>query len=222
MVKRRQLIAGVAMLAGGGGAGYVLAGGEVPAVVNNLLSTGDKRVGESAEVGGVTVTPTQVAVTQELEYRPAPRDGVWAAPEGGRIALWRLEVRNDDIDPHKAPRWNTRNHGTLQEEDGVIYPAGVNDIRVYGGSDGASIPFDTFGLYLERFLVNGQELPVYPVGVSESEVAPNSTLTGWVAGLIEVEQPPALVVQTSSTRARWQVSDSTRTVTPSQNQTIEV
>lgn len=175
--------------------------------------------------GELTVTVVDVATAKEAQFIIGSKPRSWKAPDGGKLALFKLAAVNDDITEHEAPAFNLQNYDTLKEDPNTLYLTGINDIRVYGGNEGAVLPdlgYQSLGI--DGINVYGRQLYVYSNGVGDigPAVGPNTTHEGWVWGLIEDDQAPALRIQTENNTAQWKYDDVSSSIKPDQGRTIEM
>lgn len=224
MVSRRGFLSGVGLAGAGGVGGWAYGTRNLPRQLQELLPAGALSVGEGVSFGELTVAVTDVATATAAEYMLGNRSRSWTAPEGAKLVLFKLEVTNEDITKQEAPALNLRNYTVLEKDPDTIYIVGVNDIRVYGGDEGAVLPeFDYQSVGLDAIKVHKRQLRAYPNGGAGTgpSVGPNETLEGWVWGLVEVEKTPGLKVQTENHAARWRHDDTSPSLVPAQNRTIE-
>ncbi|WP_224449321.1 hypothetical protein [Haloprofundus salilacus] len=170
----------------------------------NTLGGGTHSLGDTVNYGEVEVT-----VTDAMTSETATMDGnEITSPSNGIFALFKIKAHNTDVTEQDAPGVNSRNYETLEEEDGVVYTVGINDIRVYGSGEGGHYPdvgprYD----YSYQLGVNGAKLETYPVGSMRPSIDADSKVTGWVIGVIKSEQTPQLKIQYAGTSAIWEVGD---------------
>ena len=225
MVSRRGFLAGAGLAGVGGVGGWAYGTGRLPHKLQAFLPVGALSVGEGAAFGELTVAVTDVGTATSARYSLGNRARSWTAPEGAKLVLFKLEVSNEDITKHEAPALNLRNYTVLEKDPDTIYIVGVNDIRVFGGDEGAVLPeFAYQSVGVDAITVHERQLEAYPNGTAGSGpwVGPNETLSGWVWGLVEVEKVPGVRVQTEAHAARWRHDDASSEIVPSEDQTIEL
>lgn len=223
-MRRRTLLTGLAGVLGGGAGGYLLATGRVDVPESPLSAPGR---GDTRTLGNVEITVTDAMTTPTFDLvRPSGLGGdttaeTVTAPDGGTFGFVRLRVANDDIVAHDAPRFSTVNYGNMESE-GQLDLSSVNDLRVCAQSKCGTLP-----PALERtqlvaaYRVNGAALTPYgPHTDLHPTLAPNSSVAGWVLGLIPAGETPTLHVVFKDSDVRW-VPDET-TAPPTPNSTVSL
>lgn len=225
MVSRRGLLTGTGLVGAGLYGGWAYGTGNLPAQVREFLPTGTLNLGDEAKFGELSVAVTDLATATSASYVLNNRARSWKAPEGGKLVLFKLEITNEDITKHEAPALNLRNYEVLEKEPNTLYIAGANDIRVFGGEEGAVLPeFKYQSIGVDAIIVHDRKLRAYPYGGAGNGpwVGPNQTVSGWVWGLVKIEKTPGLKIQTENNDAWWQHDDRRPHIVPAQNRTIEM
>jgi hypothetical protein len=94
----------------------------------------------------------------------------------------------------------------MTEDDNTALVGGVNDIRVYGGSEGGYLPEKIERSKYDGIRVGGSEIESYPVtpGSLSPQISADSTVAGWTFGLIPRDKSPKLKVEFNSKSATWE------------------
>jgi hypothetical protein len=173
------------------------------------LSDNNKSLGETVGFGEVEVTATDAMTTGEvttyIDTVNGERTQTHTAPSNAKFGLFRVKAHNTDITDRDGPVVNTGNYDTMTNDDDTIYAAGVNDVRVYGGSEGGYLPETTVSLSYNGIRVNGSELEKYPAKPNNlrPSISANSTISGWTFGLIPADKSPQLKIEYNGESAMW-------------------
>jgi hypothetical protein len=170
-------------------------------------------LGETVAFGEIEVTVTDVMTTREVRtYLDTVRgENVqrYEAPSNAKVALFYLEAHNTDITERNGPAINTENYVQMTEDEDSISMVGINDVRVYGGSEGGYLPDSNIGSY-DGIRVNGAELNAYPAGPGGTgpAIKPTETVEGWMYGIIPKDKSPRLKVDFNDKSAIWDAKSS--------------
>lgn len=177
--------------------------------------SGENELGDSAEFNDIEVTVTDHMTAEQFTFNQEEI----VSPGNAIYALFYVEVYNSDVTERKVPVVNNENYDALEEQEGTIHLVGINDIRVYGDGDGGHFPDvdwrqeygweeDEDGTLVRTgnidFSVNGEELDPYPVGTTRPRIDPDTTISGWVIGVIERETTPKVRIQYDDNSATWE------------------
>jgi len=215
MVSRRRILQGVA--------GLGLLSGGVYAGQNGLLSeapgvgsiAGGRQVGDSWESDKFQITPAQVKQGDELTIALKPsstrsisRRKQITAVENGTLVAVELAIENMSIEPQTAPSWHVKNYNGMRSEDDEITIGGLNDIRLYAGDSGGSLPGSRWLQFpIEDFKINSEPLSPYPTTTNEtgSTVPADGEIRGWIYGEIRAEGTPQLKITIGGDDVWWQL-----------------
>jgi hypothetical protein len=182
----------------------------------NLLGDSALDIGESTEFDGeIEVTVTDNRTASELTLSTGgggfTEPDSFEAPSSGRYALFKLTVDNITITEQDAPQFNIANYNTLKNDDETLYTRGINDIRVFGGSEGGFLPDghdDMIGY--DSITAGSSNLTPYPQSVAGTrpKIGADESITGWVYGLIQSDATPKLRITFRGTTKNWAVNES--------------
>jgi len=154
----------------------------------------------------VSVTDSQTAnsvscvLSNQDDSETLPSDEFVSVVEPpGNAELWlaKISVENQDIESREIPRFNPASY----QDDSS------NDIMIYGdGEKAVAEASRTLEFGYERLEADGEELPPYPVGALAEDIEANSTVSGWVFGVIEKGATPALKIDLSDSSYYWQLN----------------
>lgn len=165
----------------------------------------EKTLGDTKSFGHIDVTVNDSMTASQITVN----GDKLTAPENGIYALFSVETHNTDSRYREIPHVNPEYYETIEKEDGVIYTGDINDIRVYGSGEAGHF-LDLDG-YEERvvesghfgLVVDGEELKSYPVGKIRPTLNANSTVSGWVVGIINAGATPELRVNFDGRSKTW-------------------
>lgn len=175
---------------------------------------GSKSLGETATFGEIEVTVTDSMTSEQFTLNGNEK----TSPGNGIYALFHVEAYNTDVTKRDGPLVNPDNYDTLEEEEGTIHMAGVNDIRVYGDGEGGHFPdvdwSKEYGWEEQddgtivaggelTFSVDDEELEPYPTGMTRPSIEPDSMISGWVIGVIDADATPELRINFDGTSETW-------------------
>ncbi|WP_367175102.1 hypothetical protein [Haloarcula rubripromontorii] len=185
-----------------------------------------KSLGDTVTFGEIEVTVTDAMTARKvktyLETVNGERTETHTAPSNAKFALFRVESHNTDITDRDGPVVNTGNYDTMTDDDDTIYIAGVNDIRVYGGSEGGYLPETRASLSYDGLRVNGYEIDDYPAKPSDlrPSIGANESIAGWTFGLIEKDKPPQLKIEFNGESAMWEAGSTDLSTPPPNPSTV--
>lgn len=102
---------------------------------------------------------------------------------------------------------------TLEKDENTIYMGNVNDIRVFGDGEGGTFPGSRLVDEQEaesvgyELTVDGEEFETYPAGSTRPSVDADSSVSGWVIGVIDADATPELRINFDGTEETWTADD---------------
>lgn len=185
-------------------AGVPLAGcSEVP-----FLGESMHQLEDSVEFGEVSVT-----VSEAMTYDTVAVDGDrYTAPSNAKFALFLVEAVNNDITSREIPTVNPSAYDFMHVDEGAIAISDPNDIRVYGSGEGGYLPDKQLPWsFYDQIIIRGNRLPTYPAQSTGTNLDANSSVEGWVFGLIPSDSTPQLKVDFQGKEATWTAEGATLT-----------
>lgn len=183
-------------------------------LASDATGRGKKSIGDTVTYGEIEVTVTDSMTSQQFTLN----GNEVVSPDNGIYALFKVEAYNTDVTERDGPLVNPDNYDTLEEEDDTIYMTGINDIRVYGSGKGGYFPDVRWEPEYGRreqedgtivmggefeFSVDGEEIEPYPTGTMRPSIEPDSTISGWVVGVIDSEATPQLRINIDGKKETW-------------------
>ncbi|ELY42225.1 hypothetical protein [Natronorubrum tibetense] len=190
---------------------------ELASEATSAASSGTS-LGDTAMYGDIEVTVSDSMTAEQFFLN----DEEIESPGNGTFALFEVESHNTDITEREVPHVSDTHYETLEKEENTFYMGDINDIRVYGDGEGGHFPdvewrgefqmeeqddgMITMGSQMQ-FRVDGEELDPYPVGVSRPRIDADTTVIGWVVGVIDRDATPALKINFDETEVMWEAND---------------
>lgn len=193
MPSRRQLLLG---LAGAGVAGTSYAVGSDSLSVTNpaqeLLNQEPLAIGDTTTVDSLQLTARRIETASGASF-----DGQsWQAPQGAQLAAFQIRAVNETIDSAPIPEHHPELYQQLQQPDNGVLIGEPNDIAVVE----ARLPDFAGAELMQSATVNDTRISIWP---RAGALSPNSSMTGWVWGVLEDSLTPKLRVKTASGGATW-------------------
>lgn len=172
--------------------------------------SGDNELGDSESRDDLEVTVEDAETIDELQFRFNGSDaGTMTAPDTGALYIAEVSVTNNDIETRTGPQFNIRDYQKTSLED-YESEEQRNDILFYSGEEKGAIelPGNVYTTGYERLRADGEEITPYPAGmVSGPDIEADSTVSGWVFGLVEAESDARLMVHWADQSSYWAVSE---------------
>ena len=161
-------------------------------------------LGDSVSFGEIDVTVIDSMTTEQITISGNKK----TSPSNGIYALFEVEAHNTDVTEKEVPHVSPSHYETLEKEENVIYTGNINDIRVYGSGEGGYFPdLDWQGeMQVDtgyELSVDGEQLETYPAGMTRPSIDADSTISGWVVGVIDADATPELRINFDGKSETW-------------------
>jgi len=179
------------------------------------ISNSNPGVGDTITRNEIAVTPTDARTANSVKLQDGDLTIDPSIPSNATVGLVKLRTENSDITSREIPTVNVADYTDMSSDESALDTTD-NDIRVYGGDEGGHLPSDKRGQitkFNHETIVARRPLDAYPVSLSSREsLSPNSSVSGWVFGVIPKGEPVRVRVTWEDESTIWNLGGETRTV----------
>lgn len=170
---------------------------------------GGLSLGDSATFGEIEVTVMDSMTANEITINGNKK----TSPGNGIFALFEVKAYNSDVTERKIPHVSETHYETLEEDENTIYRGDINDIRVYGDGDGGHFPDVSSSEKMRidagefEIGVDGESLETYPAGSVRPRLKADTSISGWIVGVIDAGATPELRINFEENEETWTTDD---------------